>query len=191
MPRRSHSGDICTVCGQSELSSCENSSLSSIPPESTKEITSCRKSSLERVAQFRHMFLTIFSTILCKIIVHQPNKHHIKVCTSLSTYIIVVTFHVNKWRHRRDRILSGFARHAAGCCPHNSAYLKEINHLCVKMKQVGYFSSESFCFMLIYKRNTKERYLSIWLLKFCIVVTLIIEILHCCDRSLQKINKIN
>ena len=107
------------------------------------------------------LFLTIFSTILCSIIVHLPNKHHMKVSTRLSKYIIVVTFHVNKWHHRRDRILSGFARHAAGCCLHNSAYLKERNLLCVKMKQVGYFSSESFYFILIYKRNTKNRYLSI------------------------------
>ena len=109
---------------------------------------------IERIPQFRHMFLTIFSTILCKIIEHPPNKHNIKVSARLSKYIIVATFHVNKWRHRRDRILSRFARYAAGCCPHNFAYLKEINYLWVKMKQVGYFSSESFCFMLIYKRNT-------------------------------------
>ena len=34
---------------------------------------------VERVPQFRYMFLTIFSTILCNIIVHPPNKHHIKV----------------------------------------------------------------------------------------------------------------
>ena len=110
--------------------------------------------SVECVPQFHHMFLTIFSTILCKIIIHPPNKHHIQVSAGLSKYITVVTLHMNKWRHRRDCILSRFARYTAGCCPHKSAYLKEITHLYVKMKQVHNFSSELFYFMLIYKRNT-------------------------------------
>ena len=38
-----------------------------------------KSDAIERVPQFRHMFLTIFSTILCSIIVHLPNKHHMKL----------------------------------------------------------------------------------------------------------------
>ena len=131
---------------------------------------------IERVPQFRHMFLTIFSTILCKIIVHSPNKHHIKVSARLSKYIIVVTFHVNKWRHKGDRIISRFARYAAGCCPHNSAYLKEINHLCIKMKQIGYFFIWIVLFYVYLQEKNIEQ----------IFKHLIIEIVHCCDRSLQQ-----